>query len=62
MVYSVTLGMFGCTPAVLMLTNSSFVHLKLYIPFMCSRCEWEENDKNYMNDIECDVFKDSGRY
>ena len=38
------------------------MHLKLYIPFMCSRFEWEENDKNDMNDIECDVFKDSGRY
>ena len=29
---------------------------------MCSRCEWEENYKNDINNIECDVFNGSNRY
>ena len=29
---------------------------------MCSKCEREENEKKYTNDIACDVFNGSGRY
>ena len=29
---------------------------------MCSRCKREENKKNYINNIECDVLNCSDRY
>ena len=32
------------------------------IPFMCSRCEWEVNYTNDVNNIECDVFNGSDKY